>query len=317
MRLLVTRTLTDAATEAIAARFDADFIDTGPLDQDAATRALADYDLILTTLGDGFTAAAFAAAKPRCKLLANFGVGYNHIDTTAAREAGVSVTNTPDAVTEATADIALTLILMTARRAGEGERLVRSGAWTGWTPTQLLGTHVTSKTVGIIGMGRIGKAIAARCHHGFGMDVLFFNRSAVSSPGVPARQMEDLHEMLRACDIAVISVPGGGATRHMIGAAELNALGPRGILVNVARGDVVDENALIAALQTGQIGGAGLDVYEREPLVPQALTALENVTLLPHLGTAAEEVRTAMGMRALNNLTAFAEGRPLPDLVNG
>ncbi|MDO5613585.1 MAG: D-glycerate dehydrogenase [Paracoccus sp. (in: a-proteobacteria)] len=316
MRVLVTRRLTDAAMDAIRARFETDLADSGPLDPAAAARALAEYDAILPTLGDQFSAAAFAGGSPRCKLLANFGVGYNHIDITAARAAGVSVTNTPDAVTEATADIALTLLLMAARRAGEGERLVRAGQWRGWTPTQLLGTHVTGKTVGIIGMGRIGKAIAARCHFGFGMQVLFFNRSQISAPGVPARQVDDLHQMLRTCDFAVLAVPGGAATRHLIGAAELDALGPHGFLINIARGDVVDEAALIAALQSGRIAGAGLDVYEHEPAVPQALTVLDNVTLLPHLGTAAEDVRTAMAMRALDNLTALAQGRPLPDLVN-
>ena len=210
----------------------------------------------------------------------------------------------------------MTLLLMTARRAGEGERLVRAGHWTGWTPTQLLGTHVTGKTVGIIGMGRIGKAIAARCYNGFGMRVLFHNRSLVSAPGVPARQSASLTDALRDCDFAVLSVPGGAGTRHMIGAAELDALGPGGILVNVSRGDVVDESALIDALRAGRIAGAGLDVYEHEPQVPAALRDMENVTLLPHLGTAAEEVRTAMGLRALSNLIALAEGRPLPDLVN-
>ncbi|MDO5705918.1 MAG: D-glycerate dehydrogenase [Paracoccus sp. (in: a-proteobacteria)] len=316
MRLLVTRQMTEAARDAIAARFDVDFRDKGPLSEQAAAQALADYDAVLPTLGDRFTAGAFAGGSPRCRLLANFGVGYNHIDVTAARAAGVAVTNTPDAVTDSTADIALTLLLMTARRAGEGERLVRCGAWTGWTPTQLLGTHVTGKTVGIIGMGRIGKAIAARCYHGFGMQVLFFNRSAVSAPGVPARRVSDLHDLLRTCDFAVLAVPGGAGTRHMISAAELDALGPRGFLINVARGDVVDETALIAALQTGRIAGAGLDVYEHEPIVPKALMSMENVTLLPHLGTAAEEIRTAMGLRALDNLIAFSEGRSLPDLVN-
>ena len=316
MKVLVTRPMTEAATRAIAARFEADFRTDGLTTEGAAAAALAEYDAILPTLGDRFSAGAFAAGRPRCRLLANFGVGYNHIDVAAARAAGVAVTNTPDAVTDATADIALTLILMTARRAGEGERLVRAGRWTGWTPTQLLGTHVTGKTVGIIGMGRIGKAIAARCHHGFGMPVVFFNRSVVSALDLPARQIGDLHEMLRACDIAVVAVPGGAGTRHLIDAGALVALGPRGILVNLARGDVVNEAALIDALQAGRIAGAGLDVYEREPEVPEALRAMENVTLLPHLGTAAEEVRTAMALRALSNLIAHAEGRPLPDRVD-
>ena len=165
-------------------------------------------------------------------------------------------------------------------------------------------------------MGRIGKAIARRCHLGFGMRVVFHNRSTVSSLDIPARQMPGLHETLQSCDIAVVAVPGGAGTRHMIGPDELQALGPDGYLINIARGDVVDEAALIAALQSGAIAGAGLDVYEKEPHVPQALIDAPNTTLLPHLGTAADEVRTDMAMRALANLIAFDEDQPLGDLVN-
>ena len=316
MKLLVTRPMTDNAQAEIAKHFDVTLHDGGPLNVDQARTALAEYDAVLPTLGDAFGAEAFANGSPRCRMLANFGVGYNHIDVAAARAADVMVTNTPDAVTDATADIAMTLLLMTARRAGEGERLVRAVQWTGWEPTQMLGTHVTGKTVAIIGMGRIGKAIAARCHNGFGMQVVFFNRSTVSAPGVPARQMPDLHAALAAADFAIVAVPGGAGTRGLIDAAALDALGPRGILINIARGDVVDEDALIAALQNHRIAAAGLDVYAREPFVPEALRALENVVLLPHLGTAAEEVRTAMAIRALDNLIAFAQGQTPPDLVN-
>ncbi len=315
MKLLVTRRMTERATDSIAARFEATFRDSGALDAAAAGAALREYDAILPTLGDDFGADAFAGGDLRCRVLANFGAGFNHIDVAAARAAGVAVTNTPDVVTDATADIALTLILMTMRRAGEGERVLRAGEWGGWTPTQFLGAHVTGATVGIVGMGRIGKAIARRCHLGFGMRVVFHNRSAVSALDIPARQMPGLHETLAACDVAVIAVPGGAGTRHMIGRDELAALGPEGFLVNIARGDVVDEAALIAALQSGGIAGAGLDVYEREPHVPKALLAAPNATLLPHLGTATEEVRTDMALRALDNLIAVDEGRQPPDLV--
>ncbi|WP_323008292.1 D-glycerate dehydrogenase [Paracoccus sp. (in: a-proteobacteria)] len=316
MKLLVTRRMTQAAEHALSARFETEILDRKDgLSVEEAAQALADYDAILPTLGDRFTAEAFDG-QPRCKLLANFGAGYNHIDVAAAAAAGVAVTNTPDAVTEATADIALTLILMTARRAGEGERLLRRGEWNGWEPTQLLGRHVAGCTVGIIGMGRIGKAIARRCHYGFGMDVLFHNRSVVSSLDFPARQVADLDELLVQSDFVVVAVPGGAETRHMIGARELERLGPRSYLVNIARGDVVEETALVEALARGRIAGAGLDVYEFEPKVAPELCAMENVTLLPHLGTAAEEVRTAMAMRAMNNLIAFAEGHALPDRVN-
>ncbi|WP_134726168.1 2-hydroxyacid dehydrogenase [Paracoccus luteus] len=315
MRLLVTRRMTDRAEAALRARFDATLRDdTAPLTEAEARAALAGYDAIIPTLGDGFTAAALAGGPHRCRLLANFGAGFNHIDVDAARAAGVAVTNTPGVVTDATADIALTLILMTARRAAEGERLVRAGRWTGWQPTQLLGMHVTGRTVGIVGMGRIGQAIARRCHFGFGMRVLFHNRSRVAVD-FPAEQAADLPALLAASDIVVLAVPGGSATRHLIGAAELAAMPPHAILINVARGDVVDEAALIAALSARRIAGAGLDVYEREPVVPPALTALENAVLLPHLGTAADDVRTDMALRAMANVVALDEGRDLPDRV--
>ncbi|SMG10155.1 2-hydroxyacid dehydrogenase [Paracoccus sp. J56] len=316
MRLLVTRRMTQAAERALSARFETKILDRKDgLSVQEAAQALADYDAIMPTLGDRFTAEAFQG-QPRCRLLANFGAGYNHIDVKAAADAGVAVTNTPDAVTEATADIALTLILMTARRAGEGERLLRRGEWGGWEPTQLLGRHVTGCTVGIIGMGRIGKAIARRCHFGFGMEVLFYNRSVVSSLDFPARQVDSLDELLTQADFAVVAVPGGAETRHLIATPELERLGPRSFLINIARGDVVEEAALIDALSRGRIAGAGLDVYEFEPKVAPELIGMENVTLLPHLGTAAEEVRTAMAMRAMNNLVAFDEGNALPDRVN-
>ena len=311
--LLVTRRLPDAVLAALDARFAMTLRDeTTPLTVDEAAAALAGYDAVLPTLGDGFRAPAFAA-PPRAKILANFGVGYNHIDVAAAKAAGVTVTNTPGAVTDATADIAVMLMLMAARRAGEGERLVRSGRWGGWQPTQMLGLHVSGKTVGIIGMGRIGRAIARRCHFGFGMDVIFHNRSAVD-PGLPAQQVGTLAEAM-AADVVIVAVPGGPATHHLIGAAALAAMRPHAVFVNISRGDVVDEAALTDALERRAIGAAGLDVYEFEPAVPERLRALENAVLLPHLGTNALEVRTGMGMMALDNLVAFFEGRPVPNPV--
>ncbi len=315
MRLLITRRLPDAVLAAAAARFDLTLRDrTDPLSDDELRRALSDFDLVLPTLGDRFSAQVFADVPgPRARLLANFGVGFNHIDVAAARAAGVAVTNTPGAVTDATADIALTLILMTARRAGEGERRVRAGLWTGWYPTELLGLHVTGKTLGILGMGRIGRAIARRCHHGFGMSVLFHNRSTVDDPGVPARQAP-MDEVLGA-DVVVVAMPATPETRRLIGPAQFAGMRPQAIFVNIARGDIVQEEALAAALAEGRIAGAGLDVYEHEPRIHPALLAMENVTLLPHLGTAALEVRQAMGEMALANLIACAEGRALPNPV--
>jgi len=316
MRLLITRRMPDAVLTAARARFDVTVrdVESEVLSPDELRAALREFDVVMPTLGDRFAAQVFAdVPQPRCRLLANFGVGYNHIDVAAAKAAGVAVTNTPGAVTDATADIALSLILMTARRLGEGERLLRAGAWQGWGPTQMLGTHVTGKTVGIIGMGRIGKAIARRCHFGFGMEVVFHNRSTVADPGVPARQVPLTQAM--GADFVVLAVPGGAETRHMIGAEAFAAMKPTGIFVNIARGDVVEEAALIDALQAGRIAGAGLDVYEFEPAVPEALRGMENVTLLPHLGTACLEVREAMGLMAVDNLIAHLEGRPLPNPV--
>jgi lactate dehydrogenase-like 2-hydroxyacid dehydrogenase len=315
LRLLVTRRLPEANRAFAASRFETDFRDgAAGLSPDEAARALRDYDAILPTLGDAFPAGVFAGGPFRCGLLANFGVGVNHIDVAAARAAGIAVTNTPGAVTDATADIAMALILMAARRLGEGERLLRAGRWTGWEPTQMLGAHVTGMTLGIVGMGRIGQAVARRGHFGFGMEVLYHNRSE-KAVDLPARQVARLPDLMAAADVVVLCVPGGAETRGLIGVAELAAMRPTAFLVNVARGDVVDEEALIAALEAGRIAGAGLDVYAREPEVPARLRALENVVLLPHLGTACLSVREAMGRMALDNLVAFAEGRALPNPV--
>lgn len=283
---------------------------------DEMRASLRDYDAVLPTLGDMYAAEVFAdVPNPKAKILANFGVGYNHIDVAAATTAGLLVSNTPGAVTDATADIALTLMLMTCRRAGEGERALRRGAWEGWHPTQFLGMHMSGKTLGVIGMGRIGQAIARRAHFGFGMDVKYVNRSK-KELDFPAEQIWSTIELARKVDILVVAVPGGSDTRHLIGTEVFAAMRKHGIFVNIARGEIVDEAALIAALQNGEIGGAGLDVYEFEPEVPEALKAMENVTLLPHLGTAALEVRTGMGLMAVENLIAFAKGEPLPNQVN-
>ncbi|MGB3407109.1 MAG: D-glycerate dehydrogenase [Jannaschia sp.] len=312
-RLLVSRALPDSVMSALADHFDVTCRDTTqPMDLDACRAALADFDVILPTLGDAFRADAFTG-DIRAKGLANFGVGYNHIDVAAARAAGLVVTNTPGAVTDATADTAMTLMLMTARRAGEGERLVRSGNWHGWHPVQMLGLHVSGKTVGILGMGRIGQAIARRCAAGFGMRVVFWNRSAKTVDD--ATQLGSVAEVCTVADVVIMAVAATPETRHLMNAEALAAMQPHAILVNIARGDVVDEAALIAALQSGSIGGAGLDVYEQEPKVPDALRALENVTLLPHLGTAALEVREDMGRMAMANALAIRDGREPPNPV--
>ena len=236
MKLLITRPLPDAVMAKAGALFDVTArTETLPLTAQELRASLQEFDLILPTLGDQYQAAVFAdVPRPRARLLANFGVGYNHIDVAAAKAAGLVVSNTPGAVTDATADIAMTLILMTARRAGEGERLVRRGDWTGWHPTQMLGLHVTGKRIGIIGMGRIGQAIARRAHFGFGMDVIFHNRSARGDFGVPARQVA-LAEAMGA-DVVVLAVPGGAATHHLIGAEALSHMSPHAIFVTIGPG---------------------------------------------------------------------------------
>jgi len=314
-RILITRDLPAAVLERAHAAHDVTVHAGGSLSEAEARAAMVVYDGIVPTLGDGFRAGAFADIRPRTRVLANFGVGYNHIDAGAAKAAGVVVTNTPGAVTEATADIATMLVLMVCRRAGEGERIVRAGRWTGWTPTQFLGFHVSGKRLGIVGMGRIGKAIARRAHLGFGMEIVFHNRSPVADAGVPAEQLPNLEAVLTGADIVVLSVPATAETRHLIGAAELAAMGPARYLVNIARGDVVDEAALVAALKAGTIAGAGLDVYEREPVLAQGLAGCENAVLLPHIGTAALDVRERMGFMALDNLEAVLEGRDPPNPV--
>ena len=310
-KLLLTRAFPQANIATAQALFDVTVRnDTTGMRVTECTAALREFDAVMLTLGDQFTAEAFAGGDLRCEILANFGVGFNHIDVTAAANAGIAVTNTPDVVTDATADIAMTLILAACRRAGEGERLVRAGLWEGWHPTQMLGTHVTGKRLGIVGMGRIGQAVARRGHFGFEMPVIYFNRSP-KDVDVPARRVDSLHALMSQSDIVVITVPGGGETNKLIDAAALAQMQPSAVLVNVARGDVIDEPALIDALSEGRLAAAGLDVYAGEPFVPEALRALENVVLLPHLGTAALEVREAMGQMALDNIIAWAEGRPL------
>jgi hydroxypyruvate reductase len=308
--------LTDAVMQRAHASYDITLRKSdSPMSAAEMRSSLVLYDGMIPTLGDLFSADIFAEfGRTKCKILANFGVGINHIDVAAARDHGITVTNTPGAVTDATADIGLTLLLMSARRAGEGERLARSGNWAGWTPTQMLGSHVSGKTVGIVGMGRIGQAIARRCHFGFGMSVKFFNRSP-KEIDFPATQIANLETLAAEVDFLVVATPGGAETTHLINASIFDAMKPTAHFINIARGEIVDETALIAALEAQAIAGAGLDVYEHEPAVPNALRKLDTVTLLPHLGTATEEVRDNMGHMSLDNLDAFFAGETPPNAL--
>ncbi|WP_136637073.1 2-hydroxyacid dehydrogenase [Pseudooceanicola onchidii] len=314
-RVLISRPMPPRTLAAAEELFDIEVRSSNkPMSAGELRAGFAVYDGMMVTLGDAITADLLADfGRPRCKMVANFGVGYNHIDVAACAAHGVTVSNTPGAVTDATADIAMTLMLMTARRAGEGERMVRAGQWEGWHPTQLLGLHLTGKTVGIVGMGRIGQAIARRCHFGFGMDVLYANRSQ-KSVDFPATQLP-LAEVAAKADVVIVAAPGGAETEHLIDAKVLGAMQSHAILVNIARGNIVDEAALVTALQKGQIGGAGLDVYEYEPKVSPALLTMENVSLLPHLGTSSLEVREEMGLMAVDNLKAYFAGDEVPNKV--
>ncbi|MGZ8493590.1 MAG: 2-hydroxyacid dehydrogenase [Gemmatirosa sp.] len=317
----VTRRLPAPVEARLQARADARLnIDDRPLDADGLAEALATADAVLCTVTDRIDAAVFAEAARRgirARLLANFGVGVNHIDLDAARAHGVVVTNTPGVLTDDTADVAVALMLMAARRLGEGEREVRAGRWTGWRPTHLLGTTLTGRSIGIVGFGRIGQAVARRAHHGFAMRVRYLNPSprAAEAAAVDATRCDTLADLLAASDVVSLHCPATPATRHLIDAAALAHVRPGAILVNTARGDVVDEAALADALRDGRLAAAGLDVHEHEPRVAPALLALENVVLLPHLGSATSETRRAMGDRALDNLEAFLDGREPPDRV--
>ncbi|MDB5689864.1 MAG: D-glycerate dehydrogenase [Sphingomonas bacterium] len=292
--------------------------DDRPMDEAALIEAMRTHDAICPTVSDTVGAAVIEAAGARARIIGNYGVGYNHVDVAACERAGIALTNTPDVLTDATADLALTLILMVARRAGEGERMVRAGAWPGWAPTQMIGSELKGKTLGLIGFGRIAQATAARAHHGFGMRIVYSaprRQPAEIEAAVSATHEPSVEALLAQADFVSLHCPGGAATHHLIDAARLAIMKPSAILINTARGTVVDEAALAAALAAGTIAGAGLDVYEAEPQVNAALLRLENVVLLPHLGSATTETRIAMGMRVAANLEAFFAGTAPPDRV--
>lgn len=278
--------------------------------------AVGDVAGLIPTVSEPIGAAVMDAA-PKLRVIANYGVGYNNIDVDAATARGIAVTNTPEVLTETTADLTWTLILAASRRVGEGERLLRSGRWKGWKPTQLLGHDVYGKTLGIVGMGRIGAAVARRAR-GFGMKVIYCD--AFRLPAKAERELGvrcvSFRSLLGRADIVTVHTPLTPETRHLIGTAELRRMKRTAVLVNAARGPIVDEKALAASLNQGRIAAAGLDVYEREPKVEAALLKLENVVLLPHLGSASLETRIAMGMVAAKNCLSVLAGRKPPNLVN-
>ncbi|MFP7674872.1 2-hydroxyacid dehydrogenase [Marivita sp. S0852] len=318
-RVLVTRRWPAAVEAELAERFDTVFnVEDKPMSRAEFREALTHFDAILPTVTDTLDAEALDLDTARTGILANYGVGYSHIDTAAAKTLGITVTNTPDVLSECTADLAMTLMLMGARRAGEGERELRAGAWTGWRPTHLVGSKVSGKTLGIVGFGRIGLAMAQRAHHGFGMKIIVYNRSSVSQDVLDrygAKQVETLDDLLPLCDFVSLHCPGGPENRHLIGSRRLDLMKPDAFLINTARGEVVDEHALAQALMFDCIGGAALDVFDGEPNIAPVLMDCDNLVMLPHLGSATQETRTAMGRRVLDNLVDFFDGREPGDRV--
>jgi glyoxylate reductase len=317
-KVTVTRELSDDVMARMEELFDAVLnCPDAPMSRADLERAIADTDVLVPTITDVVDAELIAAAGPRLKLIANFGAGVDHIDLHAARERGILVTNTPGVLTEDTADMTMALILSVPRRLGEGEKLIRGGTWDGWKPGGMLGHRVNGKTLGIIGMGRIGRAVARRAH-AFGIKIAYHNRHRLPESveiELGAVYFPDLDAMLPNVDIVSINCPHTAETHHLINAHRLSLLHRDAYVVNTARGDIVNETDLIAALESGAIAGAGLDVYAHEPLVDPRLLRLPNTVLLPHMGSATYEGRAAMGEKVIANIRAWVDGHRPPDQV--
>jgi glyoxylate reductase len=294
-------------------------LDDKPFGKPDLIAAMGEAEVLVPTVTDRIDVEVVAAAGPALKLIASFGTGIDHVDLAAAQQRGIIVTNTPGVLTEDTADMTMALILAVSRRLTEGERLIRSGGWTGWGPTSMLGHRIWGKRLGILGMGRIGTALARRAK-GFGLSVHYHNRRPVPEDvenALDATYLESLDQMLAHMDIVSVNCPHTPATYHLLSARRLRLLRPHAILVNTARGEIVDEEALIGLLETRAIAGAGLDVFEHEPAVDARLRALDNVVLLPHMGSATIEGRIAMGEKVIINIKTFADGHRPPDRVIG
>lgn len=318
-KVLVTRRWPASVEARVKELFDATLNESDtPLSKDALISAMQNYDVLMPTVTDAITADIITCAGRKVRMIGNFGVGFNNIDIEVAKSEGIAVSNTPDVLTDCTADIAMSLLLMVARRLGEGERHLRGGEWTGWRPTHMMGRKVTGKKLGLVGFGRIAQAMAHKAHHGFGMEISFFDpfvTDASAGAHVKAKQLGDLMALLGDVDFVSIHCPSTPETRGLIDKKAFAAMQSHAFLINTARGDIVDEAALVEALQQGVIAGAGLDVYAKEPQVHAGLLALEQAVLLPHLGSASSETREAMGMRVVENVQAFLQDKPLRDKV--
>lgn len=314
--LFLTRLLPMPVMDRLNTLFDLKYnLHDRPLTKPELMRGMQGRPALISMLSDPIDAEVIGS-NPRLMVIANYAVGYNNIDLETAASRGIVVTNTPGVLTEATADLTWSLILSLARRVVEGDRLTRTARWTGWNPTQLLGTEVSGKTLGIIGMGRIGQAVARRAA-GFGMRLIYHNRRRL-----PRRvekkfraSYHPLPRLLAAADILSLHVPLTRETQHLIDRRAFTRMKRTALLINTARGPVVDEKALVWALKNGKIGGAGLDVFEKEPTVPKGLLTLSNVVLLPHLGSATVETRVRMGWMVIKNIQAVLKGRPAPDAI--
>jgi glyoxylate reductase len=316
--VIVTRKLPDAIETRLMELFDTRLnADDKPMTGPQLVEAVKTADVLVPTVTDRIDARVLSQAGPKLKLIASFGTGVDHIDLDTARQRGITVTNTPGVLTEDTADMAMALVLATARRVGEGERLVRSGKWSGWSPTSMLGGRLQGKRLGIVGMGRIGQALARRAR-GFGLAIHYHNRKRVHGEierELEATYWESLDQMLARMDIVSVNCPHTPATFHLLSARRLKLMKPTSILVNTARGEVIDENAMVRMLKAGEMASAGLDVYENEPQVNPKLLEMDRVVLLPHMGSATLEGRIEMGEKVLINIKTFADGHKPPDRV--
>ena len=319
--VVVTRKLPDLVETRMRELFDARLnLDDKPMSESDIVDAMREADVLVPTITDTISAGMIAQAGEQMKLIANFGNGVDHIDVTSALRRGVTVTNTPSVLTEDTADITMALILSTARRIAEGARVIPEGRWTGWSPTWMLGRRITGKRLGIIGMGRIGQALALRAR-AFGMSIHYHNRRRVAQQveeALEATYWDSLDQMLARMDFISVNCPHTPATYHLLSARRLKHLRPEAIVINTARGEVIDEPALTRMLEAGEISGAGLDVFEHAPAVSERLIALAEagkVTLLPHMGSATHEGRNDMGEKVIINIRTFMDGHRPPDRV--
>jgi glyoxylate reductase len=316
--VVVTRKLPDAIETRMMELFQVELnLDDTPFTKARIIEALRTADVLVPTVTDQIDADILAHAGGNLRLIANYGAGVDHIDMASARQRGILVTNTPDVLTEDTADMTMALILAVPRRLSEGERMLRSGVWTGWSPTSMQGRRIYGKRLGIIGMGRIGQAVAKRAK-GFGLSIHYHNRQRVHDDieaDLEATYWESLDQMLARMDFISVNCPHTPGTFHLLSARRLKLLQRHAILVNTARGEVIDENALTRMLAAGEIAGAGLDVFENEPAVNPKLLAMENVVLLPHMGSATFEGRIDMGEKVLVNIKTFSDGHTPPDRV--